>query len=50
MWRDTILSGDGMPFGYSPAPGGRLLMARRAAGAPTTTATLIQNWLALLKR
>jgi len=46
----AVLSGDATPHGFSPAPGGRILIARRAAGAPTTTATLIQNWPALLKR
>ena len=46
----TILSGEGTPQGFSPAPERRILIARRAEGTPTTTATLVQNWPALLKR
>ena len=46
----TILSGEGTPQGFSPAPERRILIARRAEGTPATTATLVQNWPALLKR
>ena len=46
----TLLSGEAAPRGFSPAPNGRILIARAADGTPTTTATLIQNWPALLKR
>jgi Tol biopolymer transport system component len=46
-----LLSGEGVPFGFDTAPGGRLLIARPAAGAPANAPTrLIQNWPALLER
>ena len=44
-----LLSGEAAPFAFDAAPHGRVLIARRAIGAPTTTASLIQNWPALVK-
>ena len=38
--------------GFAPAPGGRLLMARRVPSAPADEArtVLIQNWVGAIKR
>ena len=46
----VVLSGDAMPIGFDTAHDGRLLISRTVESSRRTTATLVQNWPALLQR
>jgi hypothetical protein len=46
----VVLSGDAMPIAFDTARDGRLLISRTVESSRRTTATLVQNWPALLQR